>query len=157
MTLERKNKKGAFDWFVIFILLSLATFGIIWWVTSSIREHHLQDDPKLHQLKEMLTPLHPVVKDLKLYKGKKSYTINKEKIYLCLKDENNNYYSNNMLIYVLLHEMAHLLNKDDIGHTEKFHEIFEGLIEKAHEMGIYNTSIPPVQNYCMHDKHRDDD
>jgi len=135
---------------MIFILLSILAFGIIWWVTSSIKEHHLQDDPKLQQLKEMLTPLHPVVKDLKLYKGKKSYTINKEKIYLCLKDQDGNYYSNNMLIYVLLHELAHLLNKEDIGHTEKFHEIFEGLIEKAHNLGIYNTSIPPIQDYCMH-------
>lgn len=150
MTLERKKDREALDLFVIFILLSILALGIIWWVTSSIKEHHLQDDPKLHQLKEMLAPLHPVVKNLKLYKGKKSYTINKEKIYLCLKDQNDNYYSNNMLIYVLLHELAHLLNKEDIGHTEKFHEIFEGLIEKAHDLGIYNTSIPPVEDYCMH-------
>lgn len=150
MTLNYTKKKGVFDWFVIFILLSMLAFGIIWWVTSSIKEHHLQDDPKLHQLKEMLTPLHPVIKDLKLYKGEKSYTINKEKIYLCLKDKDDKYYSNNMLIYVLLHELAHLLNKDDIGHTEKFYEIFEDLVEKAHNLGIYNSSIPPVQDYCMH-------
>jgi predicted metal-dependent hydrolase len=54
-----------------------------------------------------------------------------------------------MLIYVLLHEFSHFLNKNDIGHTAQFHKIFEDLIAKAHDMGIYNASIPPVEKYCM--------
>jgi len=149
MTLERKKTSTGTKLLVAFVAL-LIIGGIIWWVTHSIKEHHLQDDPMLHKLKQILTPLHPSFKDLKLYKGKKSYTINKDKIYLCLKDENDDYYSTNMLIYVLLHEFSHFLNKDDIGHTEKFHKIFEDLIEQAHDMGIYNASIPPVENYCMH-------
>lgn len=151
MSLERlEKKKGFFDYFITGLILLIVLGGIIWWVTWQIKEHHLQDDPKLFQLKEMLTPIHPIIKDLKIYKGDKSYTLNKEKIYLCLKDENGDYYSNNMLIYVLLHELAHVLNKDDIGHTEKFHQIFEELLDKAHIMGLYNASIPPIQNYCAH-------
>lgn len=134
----------------IFFLILITLVGIIWWVTYSIKEHHLQDDPMLFKLKEMMTPLHPSVKSLKLYKGNKSYTINKDKIYMCLKDENGEYYPTNHLIYVLLHEFSHYLNKDDIGHTPKFHAIFEDLQEQAEEMGIYDSSIPPVENYCGH-------
>ena len=104
----------------------------------------------LDKLKKIMEPLHPDIKNLKLYKGKKSYTINKEKIYLCLTDKDGEYYPTNMLVYVMLHEFAHYLNKDDIGHTEKFHKIFQDLIDQAHEMGIYNASIPPIENYCMH-------
>ena len=70
--------------------------------------------------------------------------------FICLKDENNEYYPINMLIYVLLHELSHKINKDDIGHTEKFHNIFQALIEKAHNMGIYDASIPPIKHYCTH-------
>ena len=110
----------------------------------------LQSDPKLHEIKNRCIHVHPVVKDLKLYKGEKSYTINKEKIYICLLDEKGEYYPMNMLIYVFLHELAHLINKEDTGHTEKFHEIFQQLINKAHELEIYNPSIPPIDNYCMH-------
>jgi hypothetical protein len=130
----------------------LLLIGIIWWVTYTIREHHKMDDPMLFKIKQVLEPLHPEIKNCKLYKSDKSYTINKKKIYLCLKDENGNYYPMNMLLYVMIHEFAHYLNKEDIGHTPKFHEIFEGLLDKAHEMGIYNASIPPIQNYCMHGK-----
>ena len=133
------------------ILLIVLVFGcIIWWWHTCIREYHLQDDPMLWKLKDILEPLHPEVKNLKLYKGDKSYTVNKDKIYICLKDENDEYYNTNMLVYVLLHEFAHYLNTDDIGHTPKFHQVFEELLDKAHDMGIYNASIPPLKNYCGH-------
>ena len=144
------NKSNVNTKLVIYFIVILLICGIIWWISNSVIEHHLQNDPMLFKLKEILDPLHPDVKNLKLYKGKKSYTINKKKIYLCLKDEKNEYYSTNMLIYVLLHEFSHYLNKDDIGHTEKFHKIFDDLIEKADSMGIYDASIPPIENYCNH-------
>lgn len=150
MTLERKKKGSSFDKKLIILGALILLGGIIWWITYSIKEHHLQDDPMLYKLKHILDPLHPDIKNLRLYKGDKSYTINKQKIYLCLRDKNGDYYSTNMLIYVLIHEFAHYLNKDDIGHTEKFHEIFEQLLDKAHELGIYDPSIPPIEKYCMH-------
>ena len=126
----------------------LCIIFIIWWINCSIKENLLQDDPMLHYLKELISPIDPTFKNLKLYKGSKSYTINKKHIYLCLKDENNNYYPINMLIYVTLHEVAHLLNKHNVGHTEKFHEIFQELIDKATELGIYNPLIKPIEQYC---------
>ena len=145
MVLENKNI------FLIFILF-LISGSIIYWIYLSHKESKLQQDPMLWKLKEILKPLHPEVKNLKLYKGHKSYTINKEKIYLCLKDEKNQYYPDNMLIYVTLHELAHLINKEDVGHTEKFHKIFDELLDKAYTMGIYNPSIPPIENYCMYNE-----
>jgi predicted metal-dependent hydrolase len=88
---------------------------------------------------------------IKLYKSNKSFTINKEKTFLCLYDKDGNYYPLNMIIYVLLHEIAHSLNVLDVGHTENFHEIFDQLLEEATKMGIYNPSIPIIQDYCNHD------
>jgi len=153
----RKNK-NILDWIMIFIILSLVTFIILWWVTNSIENYKKSDDPKLYQLREILDPLtsdYPEIKNIKLYKSNKSYTINKEKIYLCLNDENGDYYHDNMLIYVLLHELAHVCC-DEIGHTQKFHNIFDKLLKKSHEMGIYNSSIPVIQNYCEHKNHGDE-
>jgi hypothetical protein len=149
MSLKKFCKKNAL---LIILLTIISIIIIIYWVDYTVKENMLQSDPKLYELKKTLKDIHPIVKDVKLYKGQKSYTINKQKIYICLFDENGEYYPINMLIYVFLHELAHLLNKEDTGHTEKFHEIFQELIYKAHSLGLYNPSIPPIENYCIHNK-----
>lgn len=129
---------------------ALLILFIVYIVHNQIREKYLQEDPMLHKLKQKCSVLHEDFKNVNLYKGDKSYTLNKEKIYLCLRDENGEYYPDNTLMHVLLHEYAHFLNKKDIGHTENFHRIFEELIEKATQLEIYNPSIPIIQNYCTY-------
>ena len=113
---------------------------------KQVTEHLLQDDPILEHLRIILIDVHPVVKHLKLYKSDKSYTLNKEKIFLCLKDNNNNYYSLNMLIYVSLHEIAHVLCKSH-GHTPEFYNIFDNLLQRAKDQGVYTDEIPQIKNY----------
>lgn len=136
---------------VIAYVLAVVLIGLlIWMITNQVREHHLQDDPMLHLLKELAKPIHPVFEKMQLYKGDKSYTINKEKTFMCLYDENNQYYPSSILLYCLIHEAAHVLNTKDIGHTENFYKVFDELLKRAIELGIYNPSIPLVQNYCGH-------
>lgn len=149
MTLT-KNKGFGRNKCILLLCAILLLIGILWWVTQTISEHYLQQDPMLLKIKHVCSDLHPDVKKLKLFKANKSYTLNKNSIYLCLKDENGEYYPLNMLVYVFIHELAHFCNKEDVGHTEKFHQIFEELLDKAHEMGIYNPSIPVIDNYCGH-------
>lgn len=134
-----------------YFLATVLIILLIYFIQKQIQEYKLQDDPMLHTLKNVLKPLleyYNIKNNLKLYKGDKSFTINKEKIFLCLYDENKEYYPINMLIYVILHEIAHYLNKEDIGHTEKFHAKFEEILGKATELGIYNPCIPIIKNYC---------
>lgn len=88
-----------------------------------------------------------ILNKIQFYEDKQSYTINKNTVYLCLKDKRGKYYNKNMLIYVTLHEIAHVIC-DEVGHTNKFKEIFDELIIEAVKKGIYNPSIPVVQNYC---------
>ena len=148
---------------VIFIVV-LTTCSIY----NQINEYYLQDDPKIQDLKRLFEkffnkdkywdpPLdmlnnRDVMKEIVIYRGEKSYTINKQKVFLCLKDEKGYYYSLNNLIYVLTHEIAHVLC-DEIGHTTKFYDIFECLILKLIEDGIYNPSIPMDNNYCKNGDH----
>ena len=56
-----------------------------------------------------------------------------------------------MLVYVGLHELAHVLC-DEIGHTDKFYAIFDKLMDKAEEIGVYDRNIPVVDNYCKKTK-----
>jgi len=99
--------------------------------------------------KGVLAPLNNrnIMDEIRFYEDDQSYTINKEKVYLCLKDKKGKYYGKNMIIYVTLHEIAHVIC-DEIGHTEKFKQIFDELLYEASVRGIYNPSIPIVQNYC---------
>ncbi len=73
-------------------------------IYKQFEEYTLKDDPKLKELKKIfgdffnqdrywkghLSTLNKrnIMKETDLYRGDKSYTINKERVYLCLKDEN---------------------------------------------------------------------
>lgn len=135
--------------YTLAVVLIVILSGVVY---TQVKEHHLQDDPMLHTLKQIMIPVHPVFKDLKLYKGDSSYTLNKNKIFMCLYDENGNYYPLNQLIYVLAHEISHFLNEEDIGHTPAFYKKFDEILDKATELGIYNPSIPIIQGYCEYKK-----
>ena len=88
-----------------------------------------------------------IMNEVNIYRGNKSYTINKENIYMCLKDEKGDIHPKNMLIYVLAHEFAHVLS-ESIGHTNEFNEIFISLLEELEKDGIYNSDENLIQDYC---------
>lgn len=154
------------------IILALVIVGfIIWLLKMQIEEFELQKDPKLSELKSLLNPMFEkesfnnhmlnqilkrnVLDQISLYRGEKSYTINKSKVYLCLRDEAGEYYGNNMLLFVFLHELAHVIC-DEVGHTQKFQEIFDALLDEASHMQIYDPNIPVIQNYCNYNGDNDD-
>ena len=152
--------------YIYCIIISLIIVFIVYmWIIYFQEEYNLQSDPKLKELKDKVTPLFSKVKkytgilarinnrnvinEITLYKGDKSYTINKRKIYLCLTDEKDQYYNDMMLLYVFLHEISHVLC-NSIGHTDEFNEIFDALLAEASSMGIYDVSYQPIQNYCQY-------
>lgn len=121
---------------------------LIFFVMTRFVEEFKKEDPMLHTIRHKIRPLHPETVDrIVLLEDNKSYTINKKKVYLCLKDENGDYYDENMLVFVAVHELAHVLC-DEIGHTDKFQKIFQDLLNKATDLQIYDPSVAPIQNYC---------
>lgn len=128
----------------IFIILIILIFFLL----TRFIEEFKKEDPMLHTIRNKMRPLHPEMVDhIILLEDTKSYTINKKKVYLCLKDENGEYYNDNMLMFVAIHELAHVLC-DEIGHTDKFQDIFQDLLKKAADLQIYDPSVAPIQNYC---------
>lgn len=87
------------------------------------------------------------LKRLKIRADIKSYTINKHDMHLCLEDIDGEYYNDNILIYVILHELAHVFC-DEIGHTDKYFGIFNKLIEIADRVGIYDKKVMLPSEYC---------
>ena len=80
-----------------------------------------------------------------------SYSVNKgQEISFCLKSKTNDKLHNiNLLMYVAIHEMAHIACPE-IGHGELFRHIFKKFVEEAIIIGIYkkvNFNEFPVE-YC---------
>jgi hypothetical protein len=151
----------------VILLCIVILFGICK-LTGICKEKFINNansnDPKLQELKTLITPLftdpnkvftgrleslndRDILSEINLYVGRKSYTINKKNVYMCLKDEKGNYYDNNSLLHVLLHELSHVINQG-IGHGDDFQETFNELIEWSVEKGVYNPNVPMVANYC---------
>ena len=103
-------------------------------VTEQYAVQNCEDDPlKVEELKESLKGFllqdkqwtgylkdmdgKDIYKKCSICKDHDTYTINKKHIFLCMKDEDDEYYEKHQLMYALLHELGHVLC-DEIGHTE---------------------------------------
>ena len=160
------------NWLLIIflILLGVVIICFIIYISNKSRpwfrlDTYIEDDPKLNELRNIFnkfwkTPRkwkgdldilnhRDLTKEVKIYKGDKSYTINKKEIFMCLTDENGKYYPTNMLIYVLAHEFAHVISVS-IGHTSEFHDKFDQLLDVLIKDGIYDPSEEIILDYCQH-------
>lgn len=131
--------------FIIFLSL-LVLLALI---SSAVFETKERYDPKISELKSLISKIHPEVEYLSISSGSKgSYTENKKRIVLCLKSpKTGKYYSNNTLVYVLLHEIAHVISKK-FGHGEEFNKNFKKLLDAAEKEGIYDSKLKIPDNYC---------
>jgi len=98
-------------------------------------------DGYLTHLNDELKNVH---ENVMLCTDKTSYTINKENIYIALAKEtyNPSYYDNHTLMHVLLHELAHVICPESgaLSHGPLWSGIFEELMDRAQEFGIYDRS-----------------
>jgi hypothetical protein len=81
--------------------------------------------------------------------GYTSYSINKgEQIVLCLRS-NDKLVDLNTMLFVVLHEFAHL-STESVGHTEEFWDNFKWILEESINIGIYTKQEFKVKNveYC---------
>lgn len=146
-----------------FTFLLILLFLIIIFVVSSklisnykISKSIVTHQKKLYQLQKILKKLMPHLPEdqqqklsmIKLQPSKKSYTIDKHHVHLCINNpESGKYYDNNILTYVLLHEIAHIFC-DEEGHTNKFLKIYNKLIDIATKIKIYDPDKPLPKTYC---------
>jgi len=82
-----------------------------------------------------------------------AYSENKgQKIAFCLnkkKEDNNNLIDENTLMFVAIHEMAHVASQS-IGHNKEFWDNFKFLLKEAKDAGLYNPVDYSINNeeYC---------
>lgn len=110
-------------------------------------------NPTLGHVRANFSLLDPRYGKIPLRSGDSAYTENKEIITLCLEDpDTKQKYDLNTLMYVSLHELAHVITpegadeKDE--HGPVFTQNFSNLLRKAAQKGIYNPKVPIPATYC---------
>lgn len=137
-----------------FLLAIIILVSIYKYIQLSKKESFqlLPTDPILIQIERDLIKVHPELARFEYrINPTESYTENKQVIFMCLKDENQEYYDYNFLIYVALHEASHALSKTvDTNHEgEEFNSRFQDLLLRAEILGIYDPSKKPTMDmYC---------
>ena len=70
--------------------------------------------------------------------GYTSYSVNKgEKIILCIRQKDDSFVDKNVLVYVAVHELAHIMTTE-IGHTSMFWDNFRFILNEAILINLYH-------------------
>lgn len=142
-------------WVWIILGLALVFFFLgMWWANNkSHRSYYSNDNPIINKVRENFGKMHPDYFRIPIREGDSSYTEGKKFITLCLKNpETGGYYDMNTIMYVALHELAHLVSSSygtpGDEHNAEFRKNFNMLLDRAEKLGFYNPSIPIPKTYC---------
>jgi len=128
-------------------------FGILFLLICiflHIRNVETYDDPMTKRIHEDLILVDPRAQYISIKGSDQSFTEDKLRMYLCLYDGSGNYYDYNMLMYVALHELAHVISQsvDPEHKTDEFKNNFKFLLKRAQAKGLYDPSKPINLGYC---------
>ena len=102
-----------------------------------------KEDPYLESFKPILTKIlntagfhiHDGQLPIQIKKSHhRTYTMDKKKIFIVSEKSNGEKYNKDTLLFVILHEMAHILSPEE-HHTKKFYEIEKRLQRSAIQLG----------------------
>ena len=141
------------DLFSIFFFLLIIALVYLAYNKKEKHKIYVYNDP---MLKKIYKDLKQIVPDLdkiniKLYGANDTLTENKKKIYLCLKHPNGTYYDYNTILYIAIHELAHVLNDEydtTNNHGDKFNKINELLLKRAQALNLIDLNKPINYDMC---------
>lgn len=115
----------------------------------------LESKSQIHFIKRLKeTYSHKILSEAAFDPRYTTYTVDKKNMHVCLRtrDSKEQTYDINLLMYVILHELAHFCNytPDGVaiqGHGPEFMKIFKVLVQSAIDCGIYK-----YENYRQYPK-----
>lgn len=125
---------------------------------SHLDKNYSSDSSKNYFIKKLKQNYNPyMISEAAVDPRYTTYTVDKQNMHICLRTRNaeEKVYDMNTLMYVVLHESAHLANYSPdgsaiIGHGSEFKMVFKFLVEQSIKLGLYNyidyANIP--QSYC---------
>ena len=107
-------------------------------------------NPVLNKLIRDAKLVEPRSDTLEFFTSDESYTEDKKRIFMCLKDRDGKYYKYNHLMQVLLHELAHAFSSviDKEHKTPEFNNLHNEYRNKAQALNLVDLSDQVPHNYC---------
>lgn len=141
----------------ILIIIFIIFFFFLWNMMDLDKKKSIEDNKMIRKL---ITQMKSILKKSGFQWNKNisivpseqySFTKNKDTIHLVLKDKQGHYFSNNTLLKVLIHEMAHLLCKsvDTSTHSKEFYDIEKKLISISESNHFITQQKIEKQYPCM--------
>jgi len=136
------------------LFLLVLVFLVYLMVTVHLKQTiKIYDDPMLSKIYNDLKKIYPEIdtKGISLYGANNTLTENKKRIFICLKKKNGEYYDYNTLLYISIHELAHVINDEydtHESHGEKFNKLNVELLDKAHDMGLIDKNAEIKYDMC---------
>lgn len=109
------------------------------------------DSSTIVHLKNVLKSVAPDAPNYDIQPGAESVTVNKENIYICLRNPNSGeLYTFDVLLYVTLHELAHVISKtfSTKSHNNEFKNNFMKLLKRAYEKNLLSSNVSVPDDYC---------
>ena len=133
----------------IYLIVGIAVFSIVIFVITKRPRDDTHKIPMLKQIRDGFEALNPAYATIPLAEGNSAYTDNKTSITLCLRDpaKPSYEYDKNTMMYVSLHELAHMITRSH-GHGPEFKSNFSALLKKAADKGVYDPKKAIPENYC---------
>lgn len=138
--------------FFVLILALIFCVGVLVYILWNYRQGD-STHPSMVELKSLAAKIDPEYENLDLRAADIATTLKKKKILLCVDDpETGRPYSQNTLMGVLIHELAHFESEsygiDPDDHNDEWHENYNNIINRAIKVGVYDPKFPPPDNYC---------
>lgn len=131
---------------IIFLIVIFVVLILTYFLQKKSKYSH--DHPILEKIRKNFIKLDPDYGKIPLRYGNSAFTENKAVITLCLRNpETKKFYDINTLMYVALHELAHVISISH-GHNDEFKDNFYDLLSRASKMGIYDPTLPIPETYC---------
>ena len=117
--------------------------------TFAPRRYLSSKHPMLDEVRSNFAKIDSKYANIPLREGNDgAYTENKSLITLCLKDpKTGEHYDMNTIMYVALHELAHMVSKS-YGHNDEFKKNFTELLKRGAKIGVYDPRRPIPSSYC---------
>jgi len=128
-------------------IVVIAVIAVLVWALTRRSYYASSSHPVLDIVRSNFTRLDPSYANIPLSEADSSYTENKSTITLCLKNKSGRYYDINTVMYVALHELAHVLSHTH-GHGDEFRQNFADLLRRGAAAGIYDPRQPIPATYC---------
>ncbi len=129
---------------VVLLCLVVCIFAYSWW-----RAKRYTVDQKLVWLQNKLAQVDPYAYKVNFHAHQSETYAQQHSVHICLKSGAETYHDDNFLIYVGLHELAHVMIPTDTSHhPPEFEQLFADLRKRAQQLRVYDPTIPFPAEYC---------